>query len=96
MLHWMCGKIGQDRIKNEIISESDRIAPIVEKMVENTLRWFEHVERKSVDSVVRRVDQMKRMQKIKGRGRPWKTIIEVIKKDLEVNDLDRIMVLDRI
>ncbi|KAG4927557.1 hypothetical protein JHK85_054105 [Glycine max] len=28
-------------------------------------------------------------------GRPKKTIREVIKKDLELNDLDRIMVLDR-
>ncbi|KHN13470.1 hypothetical protein glysoja_029571, partial [Glycine soja] len=29
------------------------------------------------------------------RGRPKKTIREVIKKDLELNDLDRSMVLDR-
>jgi len=27
-------------------------------MVENRLRWFGHVERKPVDFVVRRVDQM--------------------------------------
>ena len=34
-------------------------------------------------------------QTIRGRGRPKKTIREVIKKDLEINDLDRSMVLDR-
>ncbi|KAL5159011.1 Plant cysteine oxidase 3 [Glycine soja] len=67
-----------------------RVAPIVEKMVENRLRWFGHVERRPVDSVVRRVDQMERRQTIRGRGRPKKTIREVIKKDLELNDLDRI------
>ncbi|XP_040866013.1 plant cysteine oxidase 3 isoform X6 [Glycine max] len=72
-----------------------RVAPIVEKMVENRLRWFGHVERRPVDSVVRRVDQMERRQTIRGRGRPKKTIREVIKKDLELNDLDRSMVLDR-
>jgi len=27
-------------------------------MVENRLRWFEHAERRPVDVVVRRVDQM--------------------------------------
>ena len=34
------------------------VAPIVEKMVETRLRWFVHVERRPVDCVVRRVDQM--------------------------------------
>ena len=35
------------------------------------------------------------MNHIRGRGIPKKTIREVIKKDLELNDLDRSMVLDR-
>jgi len=30
--------------------------PIVEKMVENRLRWFRYAERRHIDSVVRRVD----------------------------------------
>ncbi|KAL5192364.1 Germin-like protein subfamily 3 member 4 [Glycine soja] len=80
-----------DKIRNEAIRERVGVAPIVEKMVENRLRWFGHVERRPVDSVVRRVDQMERRQTIRGRGRPKKTIREVIKKDLELNDLDRSM-----
>ncbi|KAL5195414.1 Craniofacial development protein 2 [Glycine soja] len=95
MLRWMCGKTRQDKIRNEAIRERVGVAPIVEKMVENRLRWFGHVERRPVDSVVRRVDQMERRQTIRGRGRPKKTIREVIKKDLEINGLDRRMVLDR-
>ena len=95
MLWWMCGKTRQDKIRNGAIRERVGVAPIVEKMVENRLRWFVHVERRPVDSVVRRVDQMERRQTIRGRGRPKKTIREVIKKDLELNDLDRSMVLDR-
>ncbi|KAL5194660.1 Protein transport protein Sec24-like CEF [Glycine soja] len=95
MLRWMCGKTRQDKIRNGAISERVGVAPIVEKMVENRLRWFGHVERRPVDSVVRRVDQMERRQTIRGRERPKKTIREVIKKDLELNDLDRSMVLDR-
>ncbi|RZB66433.1 Citrate synthase, mitochondrial isoform B [Glycine soja] len=93
MLRWMCGKTRQDKIRNEAIRERVGVAPIVEKMVENRLRWFGHVERRPVDSVVRRVDQMERRQTIRGRGRPKKTIREVIKKDLEINGLDRSMVL---
>ncbi|RZB84080.1 LINE-1 reverse transcriptase-like [Glycine soja] len=91
MLRWMCGKTQQDKIRNEAIRERVGVAPIVEKMVENRLRWFGHVERRPVDSVVRRVDQMERRQTIRGRERPKKTIREVIKKDLELNDLDRSM-----
>ncbi|RZC07096.1 Thioredoxin M-type, chloroplastic [Glycine soja] len=93
MLRWMCGKTRQDKIRNEAIRERVGVAPIVEKMVENRLRWFGHVERRPVDSVVRRVDQMERRQTIRGRGRPKKTIREVIKKDLEINGLDRIKVV---
>ncbi|KAL5166906.1 Craniofacial development protein 2 [Glycine soja] len=64
MLRWMCGKTRQDKIRNEAIRERVGVASIVEKMVENRLRWFGHVERRPVDSVVRRVDQMERRQTI--------------------------------
>ncbi|KAH1218442.1 LINE-1 retrotransposable element ORF2 protein [Glycine max] len=65
MLRWMCGKTRQDKIRNEAIRERVGVAPIVEKMVENRRRWFGHVERRPVDSVVRRVDQMGRRQTIR-------------------------------
>ncbi|KAL5131500.1 LINE-1 retrotransposable element ORF2 protein [Glycine soja] len=78
MLRWMCGKTRQDKIRNKAIRERVGVAPIVEKMVENRLRWFGHVERRPVDSVVRRVDQMERRQTIRGRGRPKKTIRETM------------------
>ena len=64
-------------------------------MVENRLRWFGHVERRHVDAVVRRVDQMEESQVKRGRGRLRKTIRETIIKDLEVNELDPNLVYDR-
>ena len=67
---------------------------IVEKLIENRLRWFEHVERRPVDAVVRRVDQMEESQVKRGRERPTKTIRETIRKDLEVNELDPNMIFD--
>jgi hypothetical protein len=71
------------------------VAPIVEKMVETRFGWFGHVERRPVDSVVKRVDLMEGGQITRGRGRPRKTIRETIKKDLEINELEKDMVLDR-
>ena len=71
------------------------VAPIVEKLVENRLRWLEHVERRLVDAVVRRVDEMEESQVKRGRWRPKKTIRETIRKDLEVNELDPNLVYDR-
>src|SRR4051812_20689999 len=95
ILGWMCGKTQHDKIRNENIRDCAEVTPIVEKMMENRLRWFGHVEIILVDSVVRRVDQKERRQTIRGRGRPRKTISEVIKKDLEINDLDRSIIFDR-
>ena len=69
------------------ILESVGVAPIVKKMVENRLGWFGHVERRLVDSMVRRVYQMERSQTT--RGKPKKTTREVIKKDFEFNNLDK-------
>lgn len=43
------------------------VAHIVEKMVVNKLRWFEHAERRLVDVVVRRVDQIKENRVKRGR-----------------------------
>jgi len=71
------------------------VAPVVEKLVENRLRWFGHVERRPVDAVVRIVDQMEESQVKRGRRRPMKTIRETIRKDLEVNELDPNLVYDR-
>jgi len=93
MLRWMSGKSRRDRIRNDTIRERVGVAPIVEKMVENRLRWL-HVERRPIDVVVRRVDQMEESQIRRGRGRPRKAIRETIRKDLEVNELDPNLVLD--
>jgi len=51
----MSGKTIHDMIRNDTIREMG-VAPVVEKLVENRLRWFGHVERRPVNAVVRRVD----------------------------------------
>ena len=54
-----------------------------------------YMERRPVDFVVRRVDQMEDSQIARSRGRPRKTIRETTKKDLDINELDRDMIHDR-
>jgi len=95
MLRWMSGKTRHDRIRNDIIRKRVGVAPIVEKLVENRFRWFGHVERRPVDAVVRRVDQMEESHVKRGRGRPRKTIRETIRNDLDVNELDPNLVYNR-
>ena len=58
-----------DEVELEMrILERIRVTPIVEKMVENKFRWFRHVERRHVDFVVRRVDQVEDSQVTRGKG----------------------------
>lgn len=39
------------------------------------LKWFENIERRSVDFAVKRVGQIEGRQTVGGRGRPVKTVI---------------------
>ena len=55
--------------------------PIVEKMVESCLRWFDHVWRTPVEAQVKSVDQMEGSPIATSRGRPTKIIGKTIKKD---------------
>ena len=64
-------------------------------MVETKLRLFEHVERRDVDFIVKRMDQMEESQITRGRGRPRKTIRETIMKDREINELEKNIIFDR-
>jgi len=50
----MCGKTTHDRIRNGI--RESRGSTFRKKMVEARLRWFGHVERRPMDSVVKRGD----------------------------------------
>lgn len=84
------------RLKIDNIRESVGVTPVIQKMVENRLRWFKHVERRSLNYVVRRVNQTERGQIVRNRGIFRKTIREIIKKRLEFNDLDKNMILNKI
>lgn len=93
MLRWMNGKIRHDMIKNESIRENVRIATIIEKIEENRLL---HVREKKIIYFMVRVNQMEKNQTTKRREKLKKTIREVIKKNIEINDLNINMILNKL
>ena len=54
----MCGHTLMDRIRNQEFRDKLGVAPISEKMRENKLRWFGHVQRKTFDAPVWRVESI--------------------------------------
>ena len=95
MLRWMSGYTRLDKIRNEYIRNEIGVAPIEAKMVETRLRWFGHVQRRPVEAPVRRVDCMSFSPVRRGRGRPKRTLGELIKQDLVLNNISENMVFDR-
>ena len=95
MLRWICGKTLKDRIRNEHIREMVGVAPIEDKMRENRLRWFGHIQRKPLDAPVRKSDLLTIHGNARGRGRPKPTWIEIIKKDITSCNLSVSLALDR-
>ena len=83
MIRWICGYTRLDRIRNEVIRDRAKVAPIEDKMRESRLRWFGHVKR-SMDIPVRRCETINIPVGNRGRGRPKKSLDEVIRGDLKV------------
>ena len=63
----MCGYIKIDRIRNWVIRDLVKVAPIDDKMRETRLRWFGHVKRRSV-KLVRRCERIIIPVDKRGRG----------------------------
>jgi len=87
MIRWMCGYTRIDRIRNGVIRDIVKVAPIGDKMRETRLRWFGHVKRRSVDAPVRRCERINIPDGRRGRGRPKKNLDEMIREDMKVAGL---------
>jgi len=87
MLRWICDYTRMDRIRNGVIRDLVKVAPIGDKMRESRLRWFGHVKRRNVDDPVRRCERINIPEGQRGRGRPKKSLDEVIREDLIVVSL---------
>ena len=46
MPRWMCGVTKADKIRNEHVRGSLKVAPMPKKITEKTLKWYGHVKRR--------------------------------------------------
>ena len=78
-LHGWVGLNGEIRLKI-------RVVPIDEKMRENRLKWFSHVQMRVINALLRKNEfiQVERIKK--GRGRLKITLVETVKKDLSMKE----------
>ena len=95
MIRWMCGFTRIDRIRNGVIRDLAKVAPIEDEMRETRLRWFGHVKRRSVEAPVRRCKMINIPEGRRGRGRSKKSLDEVIREDMKVVGLTEDMAQDR-
>ena len=94
MLRWMCGHILMDRIRNQEFWDKLGVAPLSGKMCENRLGWFGHVQRKTFDAPVRRVESII-VEGKRSRERPRRTWGEQIRVDLHELNLSVDLTRDR-
>jgi hypothetical protein len=58
------------------------VAPIEYKMMENRLRWFDHVRWRPTQATVRRLEEWGKEKIGRGRGRPKQTWLKVVENDM--------------
>ncbi|EXC31206.1 DNA ligase 4 [Morus notabilis] len=71
-----------DRIRNEVIRSKVGVAPIEDKVREDRLRWYVHVQRRPLEALVRAWEDILIPNTRRGRGRPRITDEGIILKDL--------------
>ena len=95
MLRWMCHKTRKDRIRNDYFRNHLGIAPIEEKIRENRLRWFGHIERRPTTTPVRKVSFIIEEDFRRKRGRPKRRWMDVVNQDLKTLNLSKTLIFDR-
>jgi len=95
MVRWMCGFIRMNRVRNCVIRDLAKVAPIEEKMRESRLRWLGYVKRRSMAVPVRRCELIDLPGGKRGRGRPKENLDKVIREDLKVVGLSEDLTHDR-
>jgi hypothetical protein len=71
------------------------VAPVEEKLVQYRLRWFGHIQRRSVEASVRSGVIRQSGNEKRGRGRPNLTLEESVKRDLKDWCITKELALDR-
>ncbi|XP_022207903.1 uncharacterized protein LOC111064468 [Nilaparvata lugens] len=86
MLRWSGGVTLKDKVRNEYVRGTFKVANITNKLWENRLRWYGHVMRRSEDHMTRLVMEIE--QPRRRPGRPPTTWMGTISKDMRTTDLE--------
>jgi hypothetical protein len=70
MLRWICGNTRRDRVWNDDIHERLGVAPVKEKLVQHRLKWFRHIQWRSVEAPIHRGVIRQTSNERRDRGRP--------------------------
>ena len=70
--------------------------PMEERVTKNQLKWFGHGQRRPLESSMRRVDHMFFIPVKMVRGRPRRTLEEVIKRDVMVSNIPENLVFNEL
>ncbi|CAB3222369.1 unnamed protein product [Arctia plantaginis] len=95
MLRWMCGVTQMDKVRNEYIRGSLKVAPLDEKLRSNRLSWYGHVMRRDEENVAKKVLGM-RVEGYKRRGRPKKRWMDCVREDMASKGVNSEMTHDRV
>ena len=86
MLRWMCGVTRKDKIRNEHIRRTTRVAQASTKITERRLNWYGHVMRRDGEHILRKVLRADIPGKRK-RGRPKTRWKDACQRDLKSTGL---------
>ena len=81
-MRWALGLIRKDKIRNEYVRATAKIAKLGDKLLNARLRWYGHVKRKEEDYVAKRMMEME-VPGIRKRGRPKRRWMDLMREDME-------------
>ena len=94
MIRWICSAKLRDKVSSEELRSRLGLGSIENALRRGRLRWYGHVQRMDPDTWSRKVDKTI-VTGNNPRGRPRKTWLQCIKKDLAVKGLDASLVQNR-
>ena len=94
MLRWMCGVTKRDRIKNNLIRGTVKVAEVSKKLQERRLQWFGHVMRRGDEFPCKTVMNME-VPGTRRRGRPRMRWRDSVNRDMRERNVNEGLVHDR-
>ncbi|KAJ8704936.1 hypothetical protein PYW08_012256 [Mythimna loreyi] len=78
----MCGVTRMDKVKNEYIRGSLKVAPVTDKLKGKGLSWYGHVKRRDETHVTKKAMSIN-VDGWRGRGRPKKIWMHCVRSDMK-------------